>query len=415
MKPSTACTINRTHSVSQQLSSGIDRFNDKVFQSIYSRNLVYNTCWEDPAVDRQALNIQPHDTLLVITSAGCNVLDYALTNPAHVYAVDMNPRQNALLELKLASIKTLEHDDFFQLFGTGRHQWFTQIYFDCLRAELGDYARHYWDNHLDWFSEKTGGLYFHGLSGIAARSFHYYLRISPKLRSGIDHLLATESIESQREVFQSLIQPHMWDRKMNWLLSRQLTMNLLGVPHPQRKEVERQHLAGVSGFVREAIEYVFQMIPLTINYFWRVYMTGSYTRTCCPEYLKTDNFYRLKSGLLNRISQHTCSVTDFLESTNQPISRFVLLDHMDWMSSYRPRALLEEWQAIFNRAAEDTRIIFRSAHRQPAYLDDLVLPAIPGPQRVIDRLCFYPELASDLQQQDRVHTYAGFHIADVCH
>jgi S-adenosylmethionine-diacylglycerol 3-amino-3-carboxypropyl transferase len=52
-----------------------DRIDHSVFNAIYSRSLVYNTCWEDPAVDRIALDLKPDDTLLVITSAGCNVLD----------------------------------------------------------------------------------------------------------------------------------------------------------------------------------------------------------------------------------------------------------------------------------------------------------------------------------------------------
>lgn len=29
--------------------------------AIYSRSLVYNTCWEDPALDRQALALRPDD------------------------------------------------------------------------------------------------------------------------------------------------------------------------------------------------------------------------------------------------------------------------------------------------------------------------------------------------------------------
>ena len=52
-------------------------------------------------------NCGPHDTVLVITSAGCNALDYALAGPERVIAVDINPRQNALLELKLAGIRNL--------------------------------------------------------------------------------------------------------------------------------------------------------------------------------------------------------------------------------------------------------------------------------------------------------------------
>jgi S-adenosylmethionine-diacylglycerol 3-amino-3-carboxypropyl transferase len=46
--------------------------------------------------------LRDQDNLLVITSAGCNVLDYTLTGPRRILAVDANPRQNALLELKFA-------------------------------------------------------------------------------------------------------------------------------------------------------------------------------------------------------------------------------------------------------------------------------------------------------------------------
>src|SRR6185503_8682168 len=83
-----------------------------VFEAVYRTNLVYNQCWEDPARDREALDLSPRDRVLVITSAGCNALDYALTG-ARVVAVDANPRQNHLLELKRAGIRALDFDAFF--------------------------------------------------------------------------------------------------------------------------------------------------------------------------------------------------------------------------------------------------------------------------------------------------------------
>ena len=52
-----------------------EQFHEKLFNAIYSKALVYNTCWEDPAVDRKALELHSDDRMLVITSAGCNVLD----------------------------------------------------------------------------------------------------------------------------------------------------------------------------------------------------------------------------------------------------------------------------------------------------------------------------------------------------
>ena len=92
----------------------------QVFKLVHGHNLVYNTCWEDPRLDHQALKLTPDDTVLVITSAGCNALDYALAGPKQVVAVDMNPRQNALLDLKLAAIRNLQYEDFFAMFGDGR-------------------------------------------------------------------------------------------------------------------------------------------------------------------------------------------------------------------------------------------------------------------------------------------------------
>jgi S-adenosylmethionine-diacylglycerol 3-amino-3-carboxypropyl transferase len=112
------------------LPTVFDRIDQALFDAIYRRALVYNTCWEDPAVDRAALNFRPDDTVLVITSAGCNVLDYALTGPRRIHAVDANPRQTALLELKLAGIRRLEFEDFFAVFGDGHHARFPALYAD---------------------------------------------------------------------------------------------------------------------------------------------------------------------------------------------------------------------------------------------------------------------------------------------
>ncbi len=393
-----------------------DRLDQKTFDAISSRALVYNTCWEDPAVDRLVLNIEPDDRMLVITSAGCNVLDYALVGPHHIHAVDANPRQNALLELKLAGIRQLEHADFFAAFGDGHHPGFEDLYRRRLRRVLSSYARAYWDKRVRWFCNPRGSFYFHGLSGIVAKAFHAYLGVRPRLAASIAELFDTRSLDDQRRVYDSRVQPLMWTPGLNWTLSRQLTMSMLGVPHPQRKEVQQQHERGVAGFVRESIEYVFRQLPVWTNYFWMVYVRGRYSASCCPEYLRPENFAALKGstgqgGLVDRISLHTGTVSDFLAGTNERISKYVLLDHMDWMGSYQPDALAKEWGLILARARSDARIIFRSANAAPRYLEQIELG--PAGARLHELLRFHPDLTRRLQPLDRVHTYAGFHVADV--
>ncbi|HEY6940352.1 BtaA family protein [Dokdonella sp.] len=387
-----------------------DKLDQKIFDAIYSRSLVYNTCWEDPAIDRRALALGADDDVLVITSAGCNALDYALLGPRSIHAVDANPRQNALLELKIAGIRTLGFDDYFAIFGEGRHARFDAIYRDALRAQLSDFARAWWDGRTDWFTSRRGSFYFHGLSGCVARGVRAYFATRPRLRRAMDDLFLARDLDEQRAIYDGRVAPQLWNTPVNWVISRQFVMSLLGVPFPQRRLVEAQHEHGVSGFIRSAVQYVFRQLPLADNYFWHVYMTGHYRRDCCPEYLKRHNFDRLKSGLVDRVVPHTTTVTEFLRAHEGPITRFVLLDHMDWMSSYHPAALVDEWEAIRERAAPRARILLRSAHARPGYLDDIRIG--PARERLRDAFRFMDAEAAALQPHDRVHTYAGFVIAD---
>src|SRR5262249_38116562 len=153
-----------------------------------------------------------------------------------IHAVDANPRQIALLELKLAGIRRLAYADFFGLFGQGHHRAARELYFDCMRTEMSDFARAYWDRNIGWFARSPGSFYFHGLSGVVARTFRGYLRLRPSLAAPILDLFEAGSVEQQRDIYDTRIQPLMWGRGMNWALSRQFTMSLLGVPYPQRRE-----------------------------------------------------------------------------------------------------------------------------------------------------------------------------------
>lgn len=389
----------------------LDRLHQRAFDGLYSRSLVYNSCWEDPAVDRQALNLGPDDTVLMITSAGCNALDYALLGPRLIHTVDANPRQTALLELKLAGIRHLEFDDYFRIFGDGYHARFRDLYRHQLRGDLSAFARTYWDRYVKWFTSRRGSFYYHGLAGFVARGFNSYFRLRPQLADNVRELFATKDLGTQRRIYDEQIAPELWTPTINLVLGRQLTMSLIGVPHSQRKLMQAQHPGGVAGYIRDAIDYVFRNLPVTENYFWRVYLYGSYTRDCCPEYLKPDNFAALKGGLVDRIEAHTCTVTEFLERSDEPVSRFVLLDHMDWMSSYHPTALIEEWNAILARAKPGARILLRSAHANPTFLNWVEIGA--AHKRLHEVLRFDHELAASLQRLDRVHTYAGFMIADI--
>ena len=75
------------------------------FYSVALNRLRYALVWEDSRTLHNALTIGPTDDVLVITSAGCNVLNALLQGPRSVTAIDLNPVQNRLLLLKCELIR----------------------------------------------------------------------------------------------------------------------------------------------------------------------------------------------------------------------------------------------------------------------------------------------------------------------
>ena len=149
------------------------------------------------------------------------------------------------------------------------------------------------------------------------------------------------------------------------------------------------------------------------NYFWRLYMNGAYIRECCPEYLREENYHRLRDGLLDRVTTHTDSVQGFLEKFDGRISRFILLDHMDWLSDHFFPFLEGEWQAIVNRATPDARILWRSGGLKTDFINLVSVQHNGVSRKVSDMLTYNTQLAAELHEKDRVHTYASFYIANL--
>jgi S-adenosylmethionine-diacylglycerol 3-amino-3-carboxypropyl transferase len=395
-------------------TSARQKLDSRIFKAIHNRNLIYNTCWEDPALDRVALNLSAADRMMVITSAGCNALDYLLAGAGEVNAVDVNPIQNALLELKRAAILGLDYSSFFELFGQGRTPQARQMYGDCLRRHLSPRARAYWDKRIVFFLGRgwRKSFYYRGTSGLLAKLVLMNAHVLHRLRKPIQELLQAKTIEQQRTIYEERIKPRFWTPWLRWFMSRSFTLTLLGVPWPQRDQITTQYPGGVSQFIRDAVETVVCELPFHDNYFWRVYFQGFYTFDCCPEYLKRDNFERLRA-LMPRLHIHTMTVTDYLRQAEPGLTRFVLLDHMDWMSASNLPALAEEWNALLASAAPGARAIFRSAGLRVNYLDHLKVQHRGRQHDLGDLLRYHPDLAARLHARDRVHTYGSFHIADL--
>lgn len=376
-------------------------FSRWLFDQIHSRNLVYNQCWEDPAVDNAVLDIGPKDHIVMITSAGCNALDYMIHDPAGICCVDVNPHQNALLELKIAAIQSLRYQQFFEMFGNGRIYEYRRIYRDQLRDRLSPASQAIWDRKIDYFDPKGVGLYFRGTAGLVARALRFYLQSCRGLKDDLWDFQRIQNLDEQARFYRTRIAPKLWTPELRLLIRQPAVLSLLGVPTEQIGEIQRSSDPNLSSFIRERVEATLTAIPMRYNYFWRVYINGYYPDDCCPNYLKREFFQYLRNRV-SRIQIETKTLVDSLRASEQRFSVFVLLDHMDWLST-QPRLLADEWRCIIDRAEPGARIIYRSGSITCNYIPDFALR----------RLQFQSEKTRALHGRDRVGTYASFHCATV--
>jgi len=377
---------------------------------MHSNNLVYNQCWEDPRLDREALQIQPTDNLLMLTSAGCNALNYLLDNPERIDAVDLNPRQNALLQLKIAAILELDHADFFQLFGRGYHLRANEIYRDCLRLKLDDKAQMYWDEKISLFQPNllSPGFYFRGTAGWVARFLGEYIQIKGLFPS-LDRAFRAQSIDEQRAIYFEELKPHFWNKILRWSTRRGLMMSALGVPRCQFLQVEEHYPGGMARFIEDGLDAVFACLSLKDNYFYHLYLFGHYSEDCAPDYLLPQNFDTLKERV-GRIQTHTMSVLDFLQQCKHKIHKATLLDHMDWLYAKYKDTLHRQWQQLVQLTEAGSKIIWRSASLKVDFIDPI--PLLDG-RTLASALKYDLSLSEKLHQLDRVHTYGSFSIAEV--
>ncbi|GAA3933210.1 DUF3419 family protein [Hymenobacter algoricola] len=87
------------------------------FYNVELDRIRYSLVWEDSRTLYDTLDITPADHVLVITSAGCNVLNTLLRGPRHVTATDLNPAQNQLLRFKRHLILYHDHQVLRGLLG----------------------------------------------------------------------------------------------------------------------------------------------------------------------------------------------------------------------------------------------------------------------------------------------------------
>lgn len=271
------------------------------------RTHIYGWTWEDPQCDIDRLDIKDGDSLLCITSAGDNVLHYAIKADVEIHSVDMNPCQGHILELKLAASQALEYHDFWHIFGEGKHERFEKLLDNKIAPYLSVQAYSYWKANADQFSSN---FFLRGYSGWAIRLARTAFKIAG-VSKDVKKLITANSTAEQDLIWKKKLRPIMLNPAMKLILgSGFFCWNALGVPRNQLNCLLQD------GDIADFISATLDPVPALANmktgaYHYFLCLNGKYTRASCPLYLTPEGFAELKARNGQRtagIKMHTDTI-----------------------------------------------------------------------------------------------------------
>jgi S-adenosylmethionine-diacylglycerol 3-amino-3-carboxypropyl transferase len=346
--------------------------------------LRYSTVWEDHLLLERGLAPRFGDDLLVIAGAGDNVLNLLLREPRRIVAIDVNPAQSALVELKLAALSALEHRDFVQLLGLSSAKPRVRLsHYERVRARLGDASRAWWDDRATTIADgiTEAGRLDRFIAGFRA---HFN-------RADVDRLLSSRTIAEQRANAAFLFSPELCRAFTEYFSAENLGVR-------GRDPSQMQYVGDdidVAAHLLSRLRWVCTELPVSGNVYIQRFLRGIETHS---PYLQRDAYPRLRR-LASRVDIVTTELSEYLSM--QPARSFDhagLSDLFEYLSSDATAAI-----------ADDLARVVRPGGRI-AYWNLFVPRALSSTSAHLE---FLDSRSHDLWASDRSWFYRAFRVEEV--
>ncbi len=358
---------------------------NKINGQVPLSNLIFTLNWEDPESDVRAIGMKPGQSLLTITSGGCNTLSFLLHDPEKIYAVDINPAQTWLMEFKIACFKNLDHDEVISLLGLREYDDRINL-FSKIQHDLSDEANAFWNSNIKLIRK---GILNNG-------KFEGFVKIAGKILSilqgkkKIQKLLSLQTLSEQKRFYFD-----RWDNK-RWrmIFSLMFTKKRLA-----KKGLVAEYFHFDDGaqsfsesFYNRAKKALCD-IPIESNYFLSIYLTGKYiNETEIPLYLQPGNYEHIKRNI-DRIKLITADTKYWLQSMPPAIiDGFCLSNICELMNEEDTKKLFTE---VLRTATPGAKICFRN----------LMIPR-EVPEELQNVIAKNESLSADILAKDRSFVYS---------
>ena len=257
----------------------------------YRQRISYSSCNEDSASEIEVLVPHASKRLVAICASGGRVLNLLQDGAEEVWAVDVNPAQTHLFELKVAGLRALDHADFLAFMGVRASQHRLDVY-DSLRPALSDGARAYFDGKP--FLVERGVLY----QGSLERFFARYVATATRLLRPrwVRRLFACTDLAEQRRLLPGWHGP-LWHLVAKTICRRGFFSFFSHEPGfwrflpPELKLHER-----IFGNIERYLDH---HLARDNHLLWLAFFGRYGDERVMPEYLRADCFDRIKHALRN--------------------------------------------------------------------------------------------------------------------
>ena len=351
----------------------------------------YSRVWEDHLLLERGLEIAPQDEVLMIASAGCNVLNLLLSEPRRIVAIDLNPAQTAVLELKLAGCRVLDRAAYLELLGVVRGDGVAR--YEQVRPLLPPSVRAWWDSNTATLAsgvERAGRLD----RFIAEFQRDHLARIHPP--SLLDRLFAMRDQESRRR----LVDDELYTPEFVAAFLAYFSRDALAERgrHPaQFRYVEEMD---VGRWFLDRLRWVCTALPVRGNFHLERFLRGDLCEPrWLPPYLEPAGFARLRS-LVDRVEVVTGDLESYVTSREAAsLAKAGLSDVFEYMS---PEGAGGLFAALASALRPGGRIAYWN----------LFVPR-ESPITLRDRIRPLPLLSRALSRRDRAWFYGAFHVEEV--
>lgn len=305
--------------------------------------IVYSAANEDPASERRALRIGADDVVFCLTGSGARPLDLLVDGPGELVALDFNPRQSHLLELKVAAIRHLDHGELLAFLGItpsdDRAETFARI-----APDLSHQARAYWLSEANTVED---GVIYCGVWESYMRRVKWTLGPRKHL---LRQLITAPELQTQRALWAQW-DNWVWRTGMRVLGWRWIWRTVLREPGVEFIPPEIDIGARLSqSFRRAATEQL-----LRTNPYYNLMVGDGYHEEALPLHLQAEHQEAIRAHL------------DRLEIVSEPMDahlrahpdRYTALSVSDFSSYASPEVYRQVWEAILVGAKDGARICER--------------------------------------------------------